>query len=115
VELEVLLLVVSSAGFLLVSPEYLLDSMVLKHLDCLFQPRRRPRYEELCPSLIKGVPHDTGDARATGTPCDFELGSPTSCIRLCLCVDRMGGKDWLAEAGERKQVGGGGDVPAPSV
>lgn len=36
-ELEVLLLVVSSADFLLISSEYLFDSMVLKHLDCLIR------------------------------------------------------------------------------
>jgi hypothetical protein len=114
-ESEVLLLVVSSAGFLLVSPEYLFGLIVLKHLDCLFQTRRRSRYEELCHPLIKGVSCDKGDAHATDIPYNFELGNPTSCIRHCLCVGRILRKDLLVEAGELKQAEIEVDVPAPSI
>jgi hypothetical protein len=113
-ESDLLLLVVSSAGFLLVSPEYLFGLIVLKHLDCLFQTRRRSRYEELNRPLIKGVSHDRGDARATGVPYDFELGSPTSCIRHCLWVGRILRKDLLVEAGELKQAEVEVEVLAPS-
>jgi hypothetical protein len=114
-ELEVLLFVVSSADFPLVSPEYLFDSIVLKHLDCLFQPRRQSRYEELYHPLIKGVSYDKGDARATDTPYNFELGRPTSYILHCLCVGSILRKDLLVEAGELKQTEVGVDVPAPSI
>jgi hypothetical protein len=114
-ELEVLLLAVSSADFLLVSPEYPFDSVVLKHLDCLFQARRQSRYEELYHPLIKGVSYDKGDARATGTPYNLELGCPTPCIRHCLCVGRILRNDLLVEAGELKQAEVEVDVPAPLI
>ena len=114
-ELEVLLLVVSSADSLLVSPEYLFDSVVLKHLDCLFQIRRPSRYEEPYHPPIKGVSYGKRDTCATDTPYNFELGSLTSCICHSLCVGRILGKDLLVEAGELKQAEVGVDVPAPSI
>ena len=114
-ELEVLLLAVSSADFLLVSPEYLFDSIVLKHLDCPFHTRRPFWYEELCHPPIKGVSYGKRDDCATDTPYNFEFGSPTSCIRHSLCVGRILGKDLLVEAGELKQAEVGVDVPAPSI
>jgi hypothetical protein len=112
---EVLLLVVSSADFLLVSPEYLFDPIVLKHLDSPFQNRRRSRYEELYHLLIKGISYDKGDVRATDIPYNFELGSLTSCIRHCLCVGRILRKDLLVDAGDLKLAEGEVDVPAPSI
>jgi hypothetical protein len=113
-ELETLLSFVSLEVCLLVSPLYLLDSIVLKHLDCLFQALKHCEYAEFRQLLTEGVSAAKEDASHIGAPSNFEVCSPTSGFQ-----GRLGGGGFsnalFDEEEEPKQAEVDGVFPAPLI